>query len=117
MPGALSGVLPRLEPMEPTRSVRPFEVISEYTPSGDQPAAIERFVRDRLSDEFTIADVREAALGASDSLIGKVLKHYKVLSVVGEGGMALVYKARDERNGPLFTLRISKRWKGYASLR
>jgi excinuclease ABC subunit B len=26
--------------MEPTRSVRPFEVISEYTPSGDQPAAI-----------------------------------------------------------------------------
>ncbi len=26
--------------MEPTRSVRPFEVVSEYTPSGDQPAAI-----------------------------------------------------------------------------
>ncbi|WP_291055756.1 excinuclease ABC subunit UvrB [Herbiconiux sp.] len=26
--------------MEPTRSVHPFEVISEYTPSGDQPAAI-----------------------------------------------------------------------------
>ena len=26
--------------MEPTRSVRPFEVISEYVPSGDQPAAI-----------------------------------------------------------------------------
>ncbi len=26
--------------MEPTRSVRPFEVISEYTPSGDQPTAI-----------------------------------------------------------------------------
>jgi excinuclease ABC subunit B len=26
--------------MEPTRSVRPFEVISDYTPSGDQPAAI-----------------------------------------------------------------------------
>ncbi|WP_349898067.1 excinuclease ABC subunit UvrB [Parafrigoribacterium soli] len=26
--------------MQPTRSVRPFEVISEYTPSGDQPAAI-----------------------------------------------------------------------------
>ncbi|WP_111720000.1 excinuclease ABC subunit UvrB [Homoserinimonas sp. OAct 916] len=26
--------------MQPTRSVRPFEVISEYTPSGDQPQAI-----------------------------------------------------------------------------
>ncbi|WP_022892016.1 excinuclease ABC subunit UvrB [Agromyces subbeticus] len=26
--------------MQATRSVRPFEVISEYTPSGDQPAAI-----------------------------------------------------------------------------
>jgi excinuclease ABC subunit B len=26
--------------MEPTRAVRPFEVISEYTPSGDQPTAI-----------------------------------------------------------------------------
>jgi excinuclease ABC subunit B len=26
--------------MQPTRSVRPFEVISDYTPSGDQPKAI-----------------------------------------------------------------------------
>ena len=26
--------------MQPTRAVRPFEVISEYTPSGDQPTAI-----------------------------------------------------------------------------
>ncbi|WP_430592964.1 excinuclease ABC subunit UvrB [Humidisolicoccus flavus] len=26
--------------MEPTRSVRPFKVVSEYTPSGDQPKAI-----------------------------------------------------------------------------
>ena len=26
--------------MQPTRSVRPFEVISEYSPSGDQPTAI-----------------------------------------------------------------------------
>ena len=33
-------VLPRLEVMEPTRAVRPFEVISDYSPSGDQPQAI-----------------------------------------------------------------------------
>ena len=26
--------------MQPTRSVRPFEVISEYAPAGDQPQAI-----------------------------------------------------------------------------
>ena len=40
---------------------------------GAKTAAIERFVRSRIADEFKIADVREAALGASDSLIGKVL--------------------------------------------
>jgi excinuclease ABC subunit B len=31
---------PRLEGMQATRSVRPFEVVSEYRPSGDQPTAI-----------------------------------------------------------------------------
>src|SRR5690606_40091153 len=39
-PGRLSAPPPRLTLMQPTRSVRPFEVVSEYTPSGDQPAAI-----------------------------------------------------------------------------
>jgi len=36
----VSVVTRKLEGMEPTRSVRPFEVVSEYEPSGDQPAAI-----------------------------------------------------------------------------
>lgn len=40
---------------------------------GAKTASIERFIADRVSDEFTIADVRDAALGASDSLISKVL--------------------------------------------
>jgi Fic family protein len=40
---------------------------------GAKTAAIERFVQACVADEFTIADVREASLGASDSLIGKVL--------------------------------------------
>src|SRR5687768_6926619 len=31
--------------MEPTRAVRPFEVISEYVPSGDQPTAIAELAR------------------------------------------------------------------------
>lgn len=33
-------VEPRLALMQSTRSVRPFEVVSEYSPSGDQPQAI-----------------------------------------------------------------------------
>jgi hypothetical protein len=40
---------------------------------GAKTAAIERFVGERIPDEFTIADVRDASFGASDSLIGKVL--------------------------------------------
>ncbi|MHC4841529.1 MAG: protein kinase domain-containing protein [Planctomycetota bacterium] len=46
---------------------------------------------------------------AENSLIGKILKHYKVLSVIGEGGMALVYKARDERNGDIVAIKVLKR--------
>lgn len=40
---------------------------------GAKSAAIEQFIRGRIADEFTIADVRDASIGASDSLIGKVL--------------------------------------------
>lgn len=40
---------------------------------GAKTAAIEQFVRDGIAAEFTIADVRAAALGASDSMIAKVL--------------------------------------------
>jgi excinuclease ABC subunit B len=36
----MSVVVPRLDVMEATRLVRPFEVVSEYAPSGDQPKAI-----------------------------------------------------------------------------
>ncbi|MBX3475335.1 MAG: protein kinase [Planctomycetes bacterium] len=46
---------------------------------------------------------------AENSLIGKTLKHYKVLSVIGEGGMALVYKSRDERNSSIVALKVLKR--------
>lgn len=36
----MSVVAATLQTMEPTRAVHPFEVVSEYKPSGDQPAAI-----------------------------------------------------------------------------
>ena len=46
--------------MEPTRSVHPFEVISEYTPSGDQPAAIAE-----LTARITAGETDIVLLGAT----------------------------------------------------
>lgn len=51
----------------------------------------------------------DGAYNAENSLIGKTLKHYKILSVIGEGGMALVYKARDERNSAIVAVKVLKR--------
>jgi excinuclease ABC subunit B len=46
--------------MQPTRSVRPFEVISDYTPSGDQPAAI-----DELAGRINAGETDVVLLGAT----------------------------------------------------
>ncbi|MET1044288.1 MAG: excinuclease ABC subunit UvrB [Microbacteriaceae bacterium] len=46
--------------MEPTRAVRPFEVISEYVPSGDQPAAIEE-----LAGRINAGETDVVLLGAT----------------------------------------------------
>ena len=58
---------------------------------GAKTAAIERFIRERISDEFTIADVRDSSLGASDSMIGKVLARLRdegVIEPLGTGRSA-----------------------------
>jgi Fic family protein len=58
---------------------------------GAKTAAIERFIRRRTADEFTIADVRDAGIGASDSLIGKVLARLRdegVIQPLGTGRSA-----------------------------
>ena len=46
--------------MEPTRAVRPFKVISEYTPSGDQPKAIEQ-----LAARINAGETNIVLLGAT----------------------------------------------------
>lgn len=46
--------------MEPTRAVNPFEVISEYTPSGDQPKAIAE-----LSSRINAGETDVVLLGAT----------------------------------------------------
>ncbi|MFT4232681.1 MAG: DEAD/DEAH box helicase family protein, partial [Leucobacter sp.] len=46
--------------METTRSVRPFEVVSEYEPSGDQPKAIEE-----LAQRINAGETDVVLLGAT----------------------------------------------------
>ena len=46
--------------MQPTRSVRPFEVISEYTPGGDQPQAIKE-----LAEAINRGETDVVLLGAT----------------------------------------------------
>jgi excinuclease ABC subunit B len=46
--------------MQPTRAVRPFEVISEYVPSGDQPQAIKE-----LSQRINAGETDVVLLGAT----------------------------------------------------
>jgi hypothetical protein len=49
---------------------------------GAKSAAIENFVKASIADEFTIADVRNAAFGASDSMIAKVLARLRDEGVI-----------------------------------
>lgn len=50
---------------------------SMVTGRGAKQALIKAFIRSNLSDEFTVADVREAAPGTSDAYISKVLAALK----------------------------------------
>jgi serine/threonine protein kinase len=80
-------------------------VTLEYIEDADTPHTRE-MIREFVVQKRPDAD---GTYTAENSLIGKTLKHYKVLSVIGEGGMALVYKSRDERNGDIVALKVLKR--------
>jgi len=69
--------------------------------TGDKPRYIETLVRrgyrlivpvQREENKSAIPPVREAR---QDSLVGQKVSHYRVLGILGAGGMGLVYKGED----------------------
>ena len=69
--------------MEPTRSVRPFEVISEYIPSGDQPQAIAELAQRINAGETDVVLLGATGTGKSATtawLIEQVQRPTLVLS-------------------------------------
>ena len=51
--------------MEPTRALRPFEVVSDFTPSGDQPAALDQLQAKILAGESDVVLLGATGTGKS----------------------------------------------------
>ena len=69
--------------MQPTRSVRPFEVVSEYTPGGDQPQAIRELAHRINAGETDVVLLGSTGTGKSATtawLIEQVQRPTLVLS-------------------------------------
>lgn len=75
--------MPKLDDMQPTRSVRPFEVVSEYLPSGDQPQAIKELAQRINAGETDVVLLGATGTGKSATtawLIEQVQRPTLVLS-------------------------------------
>ena len=74
--------------MQPTRSVRPFEVVSEYVPSGDQPQAIAELAHRINAGESDVVLLGATGTGKSATTAWLI---EQVQRLLGEGAWVIMF--------------------------